>query len=201
MRSLFEWSIVLSLTLLGLGFLPTYLQSNNWLHAYASDLVTSSIQLQNNTSKGKQIRLITNKPKITNPSSKKGAIYYPLSTAYRVSSRFGPRRAPTSGASRYHKGIDLACRCGSTVYAVARGKVIAKSYSSGYGYYVILDHGGGWRTLYAHLSRFNVGKNELVAAGESIGAVGATGRATGCHLHFELLKIWKRINPERLIEF
>jgi murein DD-endopeptidase MepM/ murein hydrolase activator NlpD len=96
--------------------------------------------------------------------------------------RFGPR------GLRFHAGLDFPARAGARVRAAAAGRVVAAHYDgSGFGNIVVIDHGGGVRTRYAHLSRFAVRRGEYVVRGALIGRVGATGRATGPHLHFEAL--------------
>lgn len=99
----------------------------------------------------------------------------------RITSKFGLRRG------RPHHGIDIAARRGTEIAAAAPGEVIFSGWQRGYGRTIILSHKSGrYKTLYAHLNSIDVKKGELVAAGDSIGEVGATGRATGPHLHFEL---------------
>lgn len=128
-------------------------------------------------------------------------VWYPVRVRYRISSRFGRRHRPTFGASRFHRGIDLACPRGTNVYAALSGRVIKAAYGKGYGYHIIIEHADGWKTLYAHLSQMYYRHGQYVRGGDQIGRVGATGTATGNHLHFELLKGWKRIDPERLLQF
>jgi murein DD-endopeptidase MepM/ murein hydrolase activator NlpD len=92
---------------------------------------------------------------------------------------------------RMHTGIDIDGNTGDPVVASKAGRVIMASYYSGYGNAVIIDHGGGYATLYGHLSAFDVSKGETVSQGQIIGRVGCTGSCTGSHLHFEV-----RINGE-----
>jgi murein DD-endopeptidase MepM/ murein hydrolase activator NlpD len=95
---------------------------------------------------------------------------------------FGPR------GHRFHAGVDFRARYGARVRAAAGGRVVFAGHDeSGFGRLVVVDHGGGVQTRYAHLSRFAVHRGEAVAAGAALGRVGATGRATGPHLHFEVL--------------
>jgi murein DD-endopeptidase MepM/ murein hydrolase activator NlpD len=96
--------------------------------------------------------------------------------------RFGPR------GLRFHAGLDFVAGYGARVYAAAAGRVVRAAWdASGFGRLIVIDHGGGIRTRYAHLSRFIVRRGAYVARGALIGRVGATGRATGPHLHFEAL--------------
>ncbi len=101
-----------------------------------------------------------------------------------VSSPFGKRRDPFTAHVRYHAGADLDAASGAAVYASASGIVVYAGPQGGYGKYIVLDHGGGIRTHYAHLSAIRVDVGGLVVEGDVIGAVGSTGRSTGPHLHF-----------------
>ena len=103
---------------------------------------------------------------------------------YRVSSGYGPRRAPLPGGSTYHAGIDGAAPTGTPVHAAAAGTVTRSEHNTVRGNVVVIDH-GGWTTLYQHLDRRDVGRGTRVTAGQQIGTVGATGVATGPHLHLE----------------
>jgi murein DD-endopeptidase MepM/ murein hydrolase activator NlpD len=103
-----------------------------------------------------------------------------------VTSDFGPRTHPVTGEQRLHAGLDIAAPQGRPVRAAAGGTVAFAGTLSGYGGTVIVDHGGGTSTLYAHQSVIGAAAGEAVTAGEQIGRVGATGVATGPHLHFEV---------------
>jgi len=96
-----------------------------------------------------------------------------------------------------HKGIDIAGQTGNPVYAADGGVVVYAGWNDwGYGYLIVIDHGTGWQTLYAHLSSIQVGCGSSVTQGATIGAVGSTGRSTGAHLHFELSDTaGNRVNP------
>lgn len=104
-----------------------------------------------------------------------------------VTSDFGWRRDPFTGTTRFHKGVDLRAAYGQDVLAVAPGTVVVTGEQGGYGTTVLLEHPDGTRSRYAHLSATAVRAGDVVAAGECIGRVGQSGRATGPHLHFELL--------------
>jgi murein DD-endopeptidase MepM/ murein hydrolase activator NlpD len=116
---------------------------------------------------------------------------------YRVSSPYGPRVHPLDGILRMHRGIDLACTLGTPVYAVRGGLVAFAGRSGCYGNVVVLRHPGDVLTLYAHLSRISplLNSGASVVQGELIGLAGATGCVTGPHLHFELWKAGRRVNP------
>ena len=105
----------------------------------------------------------------------------------RISSRFGKRRHPTLSRMKLHKGVDYAARTGTPIKAAGDGKVTFRGGKGGYGKTVILQHGGRYSTLYAHMSRFKRGvyAGKRVKQGQIIGYVGSTGRSTGPHLHYE----------------
>lgn len=128
--------------------------------------------------------------------SQSSGYVWPLPCSQRVTSRFGTRADPFTGESRYHSGIDIDGfgNDGAPVIAAASGEVITASYDSSYGNYVIIDH-GGTSTVYAHLSGLAVSYGQTVSQGETIGYVGATGRATGTHLHFEVYVGDERVDP------
>lgn len=109
---------------------------------------------------------------------------WPLNS--RVSSGFGWRPDPFTGERAWHAGIDLAAPVGTPVQAAWDGKVVFVGRQGGYGQMVVLEHAGGWRTFYAHNNTNNVKVGEQVQAGQTIATVGASGRATGPHLHFEI---------------
>ena len=112
------------------------------------------------------------------------------------SSGFGYRIHPIDGELSFHYGTDFAADSGDDVTAFADGYVYAAGTSEGYGNYLILTHEGGFSTIYAHLSSINVSEGEMMSRGQLIGAVGQTGKATGPHLHFELLCSDIYLNPE-----
>ncbi len=101
-----------------------------------------------------------------------------------VSSPFGRRHDPFTSAVRYHSGVDLDADEGTTIYAAASGIVVYAGPQGGYGRYIVIDHGDGIRTHYAHCSKINTEVGALVVEGDVIGLVGSTGRSTGPHLHF-----------------
>lgn len=115
-----------------------------------------------------------------------GILSWPTPGYTRVSSEFGYRIHPILGYSKLHTGIDIAAPYGATVIASNSGKVIASYYNSSYGNMIIVDHGGGIATLYAHLSSRLVNVGASVTRGQTIAKVGSTGMSTGPHLHFEV---------------
>lgn len=117
----------------------------------------------------------------------------------RLTSRFGPRRAPVQGASTDHKGVDIAAATGTAVGATRGGKVVFAGQARGYGNAVYIDHGNGYTSRYAHLSAINVKVGQTVSANQQIGAVGSTGRTSGPHLHFEIRKNGEALNPLKYV--
>jgi len=111
----------------------------------------------------------------------------------RVSSTWGNRTL--LGTTRHHSGVDLAAPSGTAIYSTGSGVVTKSGWGSGYGQYVEIDHGNGYITRYAHASRLMVNTGDRVSAGEHIANVGCTGRCTGPHLHFEVVKNGQRKNP------
>jgi murein DD-endopeptidase MepM/ murein hydrolase activator NlpD len=116
-----------------------------------------------------------------------------------LSSRMGPRQDPVTGGADYHSGLDIAGERGQPVYATAAGKVSHVGYQGAYGKLIVIDHGFGLETRYGHLSDFTVKSGAQVKRGDVIGKVGATGRATGYHLHYEVLANGKLLNPLQLL--
>lgn len=115
-----------------------------------------------------------------------------------ISSRFGYRSNPFTNSGReMHSGIDLKGRTGDIIKSTASGRVIFSGYEGQYGYVVKIEHANGYETRYAHLTRTLVKKGEKVEAGSTVGLLGSTGRSTGPHLHYEILKNNKKINPEK----
>ena len=112
-----------------------------------------------------------------------------------VTSYFGTRFHPILQVYKSHSGVDIGASYGSAIIAADSGTVIEASYDYGYGNYVMISHGNGYSTLYAHMSSIYVSVGETVYQGESIGAVGMTGYATGPHIHFEVWVDGYRINP------
>ncbi|HVV85781.1 MAG TPA: M23 family metallopeptidase [Kofleriaceae bacterium] len=111
------------------------------------------------------------------------------------SSGFGLRRDPINHRTKFHRGTDFRARLGTPVYAAGAGRVVFAGQQHGYGNIIYVDHGGGVVTRYAHLSRFEIDAGALVEAGRLIGRVGATGRATGPHLHFEVRLGARAVEP------
>ena len=131
--------------------------------------------------------------KLMNPDSTRiptGTLQWPLPVAGTITSQFGHRVDPITGEVSSHTGTDIACAEGTPILAAADGTVTVAnsldSWGGSYGYYIQIDHGGGLETLYAHCSSICVTTDQQVQAGQVIGYVGHTGRATGSHLHLEV---------------
>ncbi len=112
-----------------------------------------------------------------------------------ISSYYGPRNAPTAGASTFHRGIDFAASSGSPIYAAGSGTVAFVGYDDIRGNYVDINHGNGLKTRYQHCSAIYVSSGQSVSAGQNIAAVGTTGISTGAHLHFEVHVNGSAVNP------
>ncbi len=118
-----------------------------------------------------------------------------MPVAASVSSSFGMRRHPLLGSHRFHRGVDLRAGAGTPIRASADGRVVAAGWNGGYGRQVTVDHGAGLATTYAHMSRLAARAGQSVHRGEIIGFVGSSGLSTGPHLHYEVLKNGRAVNP------
>lgn len=114
-------------------------------------------------------------------------------------SSFGGRSDPFSGEGVFHTGIDISAPVGTPVHVTADGVVVSAGWSNGYGKLVVVDHGNGFQTYYAHLSQFSAVPGEEVSRGQVIAYSGATGRATGPHIHYEVRLAGTPINPYRYL--
>lgn len=124
-----------------------------------------------------------------------GTLVWPTPSSYLVTSEFGRRWHPIYHKFRMHAGIDIGARYGTNCLASDGGTVITSKYSSSYGNYIVISHGGGVTTLYAHLSSRLVSVGDNVSQGDLIGKIGSTGASTGAHLHFEVSVNGTRVNP------
>jgi murein DD-endopeptidase MepM/ murein hydrolase activator NlpD len=116
-----------------------------------------------------------------------------------LTGRFGGRSDPFTGEAGYHQGIDISTEKGQPVYATADGKIESTSYVGDYGNLIVMQHGFGLTTRYGHLSGFAVKPGQAVKRGQVIGFVGATGRATGAHVHYEVLANGQLLDPLQLL--
>ncbi len=124
-----------------------------------------------------------------------GKYLWPTPGYTRITSKYGWRRHPIFGGNSFHGGVDVGAPSGAKIVAMDSGKVLYSGWMSGYGQTIILDHGKGVSTLYAHQSALLVKNNQTVYAGQQIGRVGSTGWSTGPHLHFEVRVNGERVNP------
>ncbi len=122
-------------------------------------------------------------------------VIFPMKKPFRISSGFGMRYHPVYKRRKFHTGIDIAERKGTPVYATGNGIVTRKGYCSGYGNFIEIQHAGGFRSFYAHLSKTLVNMGDLVEIAQQIACVGNTGVATGSHLHYEVRKGKRFLNP------
>ena len=136
-------------------------------------------------------------PAVSAPSVSSSGFVRPVPGA--VSSGFGMRVHPITGQNRMHNGLDMNAAHGDPIRAVRSGTVILAGVKGGYGNTIMIDHGGGMVTLYAHQSRFGSSVGDRVAAGEVIGYIGSTGLSTGPHLHFEVRINGNPVDPARYL--
>jgi len=116
-------------------------------------------------------------------------------TQGRITSPFGQRRSPITRRVQFHRGIDIASFSGTPVVATASGRVVEASYRSGWGRLIIINHGYGFHTYYAHLRGFAVSVGDTVSKGQRIGYMGNSGSSTGTHLHYEVHVNREPVNP------
>ena len=117
----------------------------------------------------------------------------------KFSSGYGYRNAPTRGASRNHKGIDIPGPVGTPIYATADGQIGRAEWVGGYGKFVEINHGNSVQTRYGHLSAMNVMPGQRIRKGDILGYMGSTGRSTGSHLHYEVRIAGEAINPSAFL--
>ena len=128
-------------------------------------------------------------------AAQKAPFANPVKAAFRFTSKFGPRRDPKTGGRRMHKGVDFAAPNGTPLYATADGVVTHAGWSSGYGRLVKIQHEFGIETRYAHISKLRAKVGQRVSRGDRIGDMGASGRVTGVHLHYEVRVGGNAVNP------
>jgi murein DD-endopeptidase MepM/ murein hydrolase activator NlpD len=117
----------------------------------------------------------------------------------KINSGFGYRKDPFKKRAGFHSGIDIDANYGQKIVATADGKVTKASWHSSYGKTVIIEHENGYETLFGHLSSISVKEGDQVKVGNVIGKAGSTGRSTGTHLHYEVIKDGKRVNPKNFL--
>lgn len=128
-------------------------------------------------------------------SSGSGGFTWPAPSSHTITSPYGYRVHPILGTKKFHSGIDIGASYGSSIVAASSGTVIAASYNSSMGNYVMISHGGGITTVYMHCSSLLVSSGQSVSKGQQIARVGSTGRSTGPHLHFSVMKNGSYVSP------
>ena len=136
---------------------------------------------------------------VTKASSANGIKFTVKPVSGTITSRFGYRVSPGGIGSTNHKGLDIAAGCGTPIYAAAGGTVEFAGTNKSLGKYVIINHGGGVKTYYAHCNSLKVSSGQKVEAGTNIATVGKTGTATGYHLHFEIRVNGTSVNPQKYL--
>lgn len=166
------------------------------INAYQSDIKTKEqdikayeeeIAAQNEVIQALEKAVAEEKAKLAEQNRLKydgGMFQMPCPGYTRMSSDYGWRIHPTLGYNKFHNGVDFAAPGGTPILAAYTGKVVASAYNSSMGNYIMIDHGDGLYTIYMHASKLYVSTGKMVAKGETIAAVGTTGRSTGNHLHF-----------------
>lgn len=151
--------------------------------------------------KAKEARLAASIPatKVTTASNVSGVKLSVKPVSGIITSRFGRRSSPGGVGSTNHKGLDIAASCGTPIYAAAEGTVEFSGTKGALGKLVIINHGNGVRTYYAHCNSLKVSSGQKVEAGTNIAAVGKTGTATGYHLHFEVRVNGTSVNPQKYL--
>lgn len=137
---------------------------------------------------------IYNSMRHRSPEIKSTPSIRPVNTGY-ISDGYGYRKDPFSGLRQFHYGIDISAPIGTPVYATADGVIRSTNTSSTYGKIVIIDHGYGYTSYYAHLSKINIKPGDVVKRGQKVAEVGSTGRAKGSHLHYEVRQFGINKNP------
>ncbi|WP_421917929.1 M23 family metallopeptidase [Marinifilum sp.] len=161
--------------------------------AKASNMMNSKV----NVSAEKAVGIENHKASLIEVEKRSIPSAKPIYDKYRLSSKFGNRFHPILHRWRFHGGVDMACPKGTDIHVPADGVILKSGWNGGYGNYIKVKHGNGYETVYGHLSKVSVKKGQKVKKGDVIGKVGSTGRSTGSHLHYEIIKNKKRVNPER----
>ena len=128
-----------------------------------------------------------------------GGFAFPLAYSTGVTCAYGPRVHPINGNKSFHYGVDLAAGMNTEIYATKSGTVTGATYGEANGYYVTINHGDGYSSIYAHMTNYVVSVGDSVKQGQLIGYVGTTGWSTGPHLHFEILYNGSNVNPMNYI--
>ena len=132
---------------------------------------------------------------ILSASQQKNDAYLITPLSGQISSYFGYRTDPINGEYKMHNGLDIAAEKGSEIVSAYDGVVFKTGYDLGYGNFIIIDHSGGLKTLYGHCDSITAKTGQTVQQGQAISTVGSTGRSTGNHLHFEIIKDGSKVDP------
>ncbi|MGC3978451.1 MAG: M23 family metallopeptidase [Paludibacteraceae bacterium] len=143
----------------------------------------------------KEFRRIANSLQLSIEDLSNYPVIFPVRKPQRISSGFGLRYHPIYNTLKFHTGIDIPKMKGTPVYATGNGIVVCKGYNWGYGNFIEIQHAGGFRSFYAHLSRTLVDVGDSVSITQEIACVGSTGVSTGGHLHYEVRKGNRFLNP------
>ena len=168
------------------------------LHLSASAQPTRKAEIERLTEKAysaKEFRLIADSLQMSVIDLCDYPVIFPIKNPV-ISSGFGMRKHPIYKVRKFHTGIDIPKAKGTPVYATGNGTVIRKGYCSGYGYFIEIQHAGGFRSFYAHLSKTLVNTGDSVEIAQQIACVGNTGVSTGSHLHYEVRKGNYFLNPK-----
>lgn len=184
----------------GFGGVPSYKHLDGYLNSelYIESNLRGDILIKQLEQQEKSYKTVVNCVETLNDSLLSIPAIMPISPNgyYRISSYYGYRIHPITKQRDMHDGIDFAAKSGRGIFASGNGEVSRISYSNrGYGNMVIIDHGFGFKTRFAHLDKIQVKKGDRVVRGEQIGTLGNTGRSTGPHLHYEVMLNNKRVDP------
>ena len=128
-------------------------------------------------------------------TSSTGGFLYPLPYVCQITDAYGYRTHPLTGKYSWHNGVDFGAAGGTAIYATKSGTVTTAAYGEAWGYYVVINHGDGYSSLYAHMPELIVSVGDYVTQGQTIGTVGSTGWSTGPHLHFTIYYNGSDVNP------
>lgn len=164
----------------------------------ANDLLNRKPEIERFTEKTfsmKEFWLIVDSIQLTIDELCDYPVIFPIKKPQRISSGFGMRYHPVYKVRKFHRGIDIPKAKGTPVHATGNGIVVRKGYSSGYGNFIEIEHTGGFCSFYAHLSKTLVNVGDSINITQQIGYVGNTGVVTGSHLHYEIRKGNRFLNP------
>jgi len=176
---------------------PSVLTTNSELSSLSKSVGQLSNQLQNTQNRLEQLEITLNNHHLVNELFISGRPI--LGKGSWISSPFGTRTDPFTGGLRRHRGVDIAGYSGMPIIAAAAGVVTASEQRNGYGLMVEVNHGSGFVTRYAHAKSLLVSVGEVVEKGQEIAVMGSTGRSTGPHVHYEVIKYGRQIDPNRYI--